>query len=296
MREIIQNIVNFIEHNFTPEGVNISIVIIRIIIIILGFGFGYSFLNNQDLLNSYNNRFNSSLDNISESMKKQKYKKLNYSYIEDNLLRNGITFKFKGINPLKYIIISVGIGLFLAWFLSFINTGLAIIGLIGGLYLFDLYIWYSNKSDNAEMMSDIKTVFTTLKLQTKAGMFITSALTEAFTLVKNPRLKQGILELSGDLVNDKSMAVALDKFNAKFNNNYIDSLVVIIKQSNESGKAAQSFKDIEMQLEEIQSSINLEEKKKIEMQVLFVNMLIYGAIIATVLYSTILSVLNTGLM
>lgn len=292
MRELIQ----FIEQNFTSEGVSLAIIIVRILVLVLAFSLFYLFLRNQELLKSYNDRFNQSLDDISSSMKGQKLKRLNYSYIEKMLLSNGIKFKFKKINPLKYILINISISLAIAWFISFIDIWAALVGMIAGYYLFDLYIWYSNSSDNKEMMSDIKIVFTTLKLQTKAGLFITTALTEAFTLVKNPRLKQAILELSGDIINDKSINTSLERFNSKFNNNYIDSLVVVIKQSTESGKAAQSFKDIEMQLDEIQSSINLEEKRKIELQVLFVNIILYGAIIATIMYGTILSVLGTGLI
>lgn len=292
MRELIQ----FIEQNFTSEGVSLAIIIVRILVLVLAFSLFYLFLRNQELLKSYNDRFNQSLDDISSSMKGQKLKRLNYSYIEKMLLSNGIKFKFKKINPLKYILINISISLAIAWFISFIDIWAALVGMIVGYYLFDLYIWYSNSSDNKEMMSDIKIVFTTLKLQTKAGLFITTALTEAFTLVKNPRLKQAILELSGDIINDKSINTSLERFNSKFNNNYIDSLVVVIKQSTESGKAAQSFKDIEMQLDEIQSSINLEEKRKIELQVLFVNIILYGAIIATIMYGTILSVLGTGLI
>lgn len=292
----MNSIIQFIEQNFTVEGVQLAIGIVKTLVVMIIFYFGYSFFNNQELMDSYNKRFAQSIDSISDSMKTQKRKRLNYNYIEKSLLKNGIKYKFKEINPLRYILINVGISLFVGWFLSFINVWAALIGMIAGFYLFDLYIWYSNSSDNKEMMSDIKVVFTTLKLQTKAGLFITTALTEAFTIVKNPRLKQAILELNGDIVNDKSLSLALDKFNSKFNNSYIDSLVVVIKQSSESGKAADSFKDIEMQLEDIQSSINLEEKKKMENQVLVVNMLIYGAIIATILYGTILSVLSTGLL
>lgn len=291
----MDSIIRFIESNFTSEGVSLAIKLVSLLIIILIFSFGYMFFSDQDRMHQYNKVFNSSLEDISNSMKDQKFRKLNYESIEKNLLRNGITFKFKGINPLRYILISIGISLFVSWFLSFIHAGLAVLGLIGGFYLFDLYIWYSNSSDNKEMMSDIKTIFTTLKLQTKAGLFITTALTEAFTVVKNPRLKAAILELSGDIINDKSINISLDKFNAKFNNNYIDTLVVVIKQSTESGKAAQSFKDIETQLDEIQSSINLEEKRSIELQVLFVNMLIYGGIIGSILYGTLLSIMNTGM-
>ena len=291
----MESIVQFIELNFTLEGVILTTRILMGIIVLLAFAFVVSFIRNQYLIEKFNDNFNKSLSDIERSMQVQKWKSLNYEYIKERLLKNGITFKFKWIDPLKYILINVGLSVLVAWFCSMINILLAIPGLIIGYKLFDLYINYSNKSDNSDMMMDIKAVFTTLKMQTKAGMYITSALTEAFTIVKNPRLKQAILELSGDIINNKSISDALDTFNRKFNNNYVDSLAVIIKQSSESGKASSSFKDIEVQLDEIQSAMVLEEKKRIQSRSLMVQFMIYGGIIFSILYSLVLSIASSGL-
>lgn len=236
------------------------------------------------------------INSLTVSSKETQIKKLNYAYIETLLLRNGIKYKFKKIDPIKYIAINILISLFMGWFLSFISKPLAVVGVVLGYFAFDFYIKYSNSSDNSDMMNDIKIVFTTLKMQTKAGKYITSALTEAFAVVKNKRLKDAILELNGDIINDRSINTAVDKFNAKFNNSYIDSLSVIIKQSNESGQAARSFKDIEIQLDEIQSAMVIEEKKKIATQVLIVQIMIYGAIIGSILYGTALSILDSGIL
>lgn len=291
----MESIVQFIELNFTLEGVIIAIKILMAIIVILAFAFIVAFTRNQYLIEKYNEKFNQSMTDIEKSMQTQKWKSLNYEYIKERLRKNGINFKFKNIDPLKYILINVCLSVFIGWFCSLINLWLAIPGLFIGYKLFDWYITYSNSSDNKDMMMDIKSVFTTLKMQTQAGMYITSALTEAFTIVKNPRLKSAILELSGDIINNKSISTALDTFNGKFNNTYIDSLAVIIKQSSESGKASSSFKDIEVQLDEIQSAIVLEEKKRIQMNSLVVQFMIYGAIIFSILYSLVLSIANSGL-
>lgn len=291
----MESIVQFIELNFTLEGVIIAIKILMAIIVILAFAFIVAFTRNQYLIEKYNEKFNQSMTDIEKSMQTQKWKSLNYEYIKERLRKNGINFKFKNIDPLKYILINVCLSVFIGWFCSLINLWLAIPGLFIGYKLFDWYITYSNSSDNKNMMMDIKSVFTTLKMQTQAGMYITSALTEAFTIVKNPRLKSAILELSGDIINNKSISTALDTFNGKFNNTYIDSLAVIIKQSSESGKASSSFKDIEVQLDEIQSAIVLEEKKRIQMNSLVVQFMIYGAIIFSILYSLVLSIANSGL-
>lgn len=291
----MESIVQFIELNFTLEGVIIAIKILMAIIVILAFAFIVAFTRNQYLIEKYNEKFNQSMTDIEKSMQTQKWKSLNYEYIKERLRKNGINFKFKNIDPLKYILINVCLSVFIGWFCSLINLWLAIPGLFIGYKLFDWYITYSNSSDNKDMMMDIKSVFTTLKMQTQAGMYITSALTEAFTIVKNPRLKSAILELSGDIINNKSISTALDTFNGKFNNTYIDSLAVIIKQSSESGKASSSFKDIEVQLDEIQSAIVLEEKKRMQMNSLVVQFMIYGAIIFSILYSLVLSIANSGL-
>ena len=291
----MENFVQFIKANFTSGGISIATKVLTLIIIALAITFVLLFIKNQYLMGKYQARLNEQLGELERSMQNQSWKSLNYEYIKTRLLKNGITFKFPNITPLRYILINLGISIFLGWFLSMISLWLAIPGVVIGYKLFDWYITYSNSSDNSEMMGDIKSVFTTLKMQTQAGLYITSALTEAFTIVKNPRLKAAILELSGDIINNKSISVALDTFNNKFNNTYIDSLAVIIKQSSESGKASSSFKDIEVQLDEIQSAMVLEEKKRIQSQSLMVQFMIYGAIVGSILYSLLLSIASSGI-
>lgn len=296
MEKLINNLSKFILDLVGYNTINILAKLMLVVIVILVFLLVFRLGKGFDSESRVNGILQNAMNAIALSSQETKIKKLNYSYIETLLLRNGIKYKFKWLDPVKYILINIALSLFTGWFLSAIELGLAIPGMILGYFAFDLYIKYSNSSDNSEMMNDIKIVFTTLKLQTKAGRYITSALTEAFAVVKNKRLKDAILELNGDIINDRSISNAVDKFNAKFNNSYIDSLSVIIKQSSESGQAAQSFKDIEIQLDEIQSAMVIEEKKKISTQVLIVQLMIYGAIIGSILYGTILSIFDSGIL
>lgn len=298
MENLSENLSKIILSVLGYNTIELIIKIAMLIIVIMAFLLIYT-LGSAGADNKNTKRkgiLQNALHQITLSSQETKIKKLNYNYIETLLIRNGIKYKFKSIDPVKYILINVLLSFLVGWFMSLISMTLAIPGVILGYFAFDFYIRYSNSSDNSEMMDDIKTVFTTLKLQTKAGVYITSALTEAFAVVKNKRLKDAILELNGDIINDRSISNAVDKFNAKFNNQYIDSLSVIIKQSNESGQAAESFKDIEIQLDEIQSAMVIEEKKKISNQVLVVQLMIYGAIIGTILYGTVLSIFDSGLM
>ena len=55
------------------------------------------------------------------------------------------------------------------------------------------------------MMPDIKVIYDTLRIQTKAGVFINEALGQCYLKVRNERLKEALLILNGKLIRDKDI-------------------------------------------------------------------------------------------
>ena len=297
IKNITDNIDTFLATTISESAISISKIVLISLIVIVCFVLFFSLGKSQELNQKLTDAKIKSQDGVVEYMKnRKKSSKLNFQYVDTMLKQNGIKFKFKWMNPLTYLATNMLISLAIGVLAMAIHPLAFIVGMVIGWNLLDLYIVYSNNSDNKEMMEDIKSAIVTLKLQTKAGLYITNALAETFTVVKNKRLKTAIQELNGDIYNNKTIEQAVNEFNDKFNNMHIDTLSTIIKQMCESGRAAQSFKDVESNLETIQTTIIESEKQKTNTQVTVVKLMIYFDIITIIMYSLINSVLGTSLI
>jgi len=294
---MLQSIETFIKTNFTSEGVQIARIVFGVLVIGLSFAFFYLVGTEKALSEKFSQFRSSFISGIEDYMKnKKRVNKLNYDYIEKRLISHGMKAKFKNIGPLEYLAINLLLTITVGLYMTIINPLLFIPGAIVGWKLFDWYIDYSNKSDNDDMLEDIRIAIVTLKMQTRAGLYITNTLAETLTVVKNKRLKAAIIQLSGDIYNNETIDSAVDNFNAKFSNMYIDALSVIIKQNTESGKASQSLKDIETTLDTIQEAIIERQKKKIEMEITIAKLMIYGGVLAIIFYGLVLSIYQSGIM
>ena len=164
-----------------------------------------------------------------------------------------------------------------------------------GYFGLDFIINQSDKSDNIKMLDDIKNVYDTLRIQTKAGVYITSVITDCYLVVQNKRLKKAFLKLTSDIVAKNDIESALDDFRNKFNNEYIDTLVIIIKQSMKTGQASRMFDDIRNQITDIESAMVMHEKTSIQSKITFCQILLYVAIIVVSLYIAVVT-LASGLL
>lgn len=221
---------------------------------------------------------------LTENMKRAKGKSFNYDYMDAFINKYGVNFMIKGITPVGY----VALKLIASLFVMIVTMHESIVlGLAFGpacYYILDFIFIESNKSDNKLMLEDIKNVYDTLRIQIKAGVYITSVLTDCYLVVKNKRLKKAFLELTSDIAAKNDLEESLDRFTYKFDNQYIDNLATVIKQSMTTGQAGKMFDDIKGQINDIENAMVEAEKQRINAQILIVQALMYVAILVSTVY------------
>lgn len=221
---------------------------------------------------------------LTENMKRAKGKSFNYEYMDAFINKYGVNFMIKGITPVGYVALKLIASLFVMVVTMHENV---VLGLAFGpvcYYILDFIFIESNKSDNKLMLEDIKNVYDTLRIQIKAGVYITSVLTDCYLVVKNKRLKKAFLELTSDIAAKNDLEESLDRFTYKFDNQYIDNLATVIKQSMTTGQAGKMFDDIKGQINDIENAMVEAEKQRINAQILIVQALMYVAILVSTVY------------
>lgn len=221
---------------------------------------------------------------LTENMRRAKGKSFNYDYMDAFINKYGVNFMIKGITPVGYVALKLIASLFVMIVTMHENV---VLGLAFGpacYYILDFIFIESNKSDNKLMLEDIKNVYDTLRIQIKAGVYITSVLTDCYLVVKNKRLKKAFLELTSDIAAKNDLEESLDRFTYKFDNQYIDNLATVIKQSMTTGQAGKMFDDIKGQINDIENAMVEAEKQRINAQILIVQALMYVAILVSTVY------------
>lgn len=221
---------------------------------------------------------------LTENMKRAKGKSFNYDYMDAFINKYGVNFMIKGITPVGYVALKLVASVFVMIVTMHENV---VLGLAFGpacYYILDFIFIESNKSDNKLMLEDIKNVYDTLRIQIKAGVYITSVLTDCYLVVKNKRLKKALLELTSDIAAKNDLEESLDRFTYKFDNQYIDNLATVIKQSMTTGQAGKMFDDVKGQINDIENAMVEAEKQRINAQILTVQALMYVAILVSTVY------------
>ena len=213
---------------------------------------------------------------------------------EDWLRKNGVScmlgYDMKGI---VFYAIQFCFGIFMFYIMMFsmrralIPEKMIVMGaaFVIGFRLPTLIIMLSNKSDNADMLPDIKSVYDVLKIQMKAGVFVTDILAECFLIVKNRRLKIALRELANQIYMKHDLPQALDLFHSKFNNTYIDMLVMTLEQSLQSGRSVQMLQDVSQQIQDVERALNLKVKQHAEHQMLTYQLAVYFGILLVVIFA-----------
>lgn len=224
----------------------------------------------------------------------------NLERIDTFLRSHGGYYMFDWLEPFSFIMIKFGLALLFFVVGLSIGSGNIILALVLGIVLailgffsFDFIIKVANDSDNDDMMTDIKAIFDTLKIQTKAGVFLSYSLCECYLIVKNARLKAAMLEMTNKIVIKNDIESAITDFNKNFENSYIDTLCITIKQSMESGKSVQILEDLSKQIADMQHAINIREKEKMESRIQFLELCVFVGLIGSVLYALILQMMGS---
>lgn len=280
-------------YSLNPTYVELVATLFLVVTLILATIFISGFLRSEQLKKMGNKTYMVTRQSLLNSMKASTIKSFNYDAVEQYINSSGLAYmtNYK-MTPLMYIVLRIVLALFLMILgLQFnLFAGLALLPI--GYFGLDFIINMSDKADNDKMLADIEDVYDTLRIQTKAGVYITSVLTDCYLVVKNTRLKSAFLKLTSDIAAKNDIDTALDDFRGKFRNEYIDTLVIIIKQSMQTGQAAKMFDDIREQIADIDAAMLINEKNSINSKIIFVQMIVYVAIIVVAVYITFISITN----
>lgn len=239
-------------------------------------------------------------NNEEEDKLRNKKSYFNLGRIDSYLRSHGGYYMFDWLEPFTFLMIKLGLALlFFAVGVSLIKGNLIFSLLAGtilavlGFFSFDFIINIANDSDNDDMLTDVKSIFDTLKIQTKAGVFLSYSLCECYLIVKNARLKAAMLEMTNKIVIKNDIESAVTEFNKCFENAYIDTLCITIKQSMESGKSVQILEDLSKQIADMQHAINIREREKMDSRIQLLEIMIFVGLIGAVLYALIVQMMGS---
>ena len=228
-------------------------------------------------------------------LKKSKLNYLNFDSIQRFLKSKGAVYMFGEMaTPVTFLVLKT-----LAFLLLFVvgisfDSFLAAVLLgILGFFMPDMLLNLSNSMDNDAMLSDIKCIYDTLRIQTKAGVFISASLCECYLAVKNRRLKSALLELTNDISTRRDIEDALERFNEKFDCGQIDIFCIVIRQSMESGRSVKVLEDLSLQMNDLQRAINTKEKEALDRKVQVIELLLFIGLLAVTVYSMGVEVLSS---
>ena len=223
--------------------------------------------------------------------------------LDEYLSTHGGYYMFKWLDPASFIIVKfvcslifLLIGFMLCHSTLYLDfTYSIIVGIftgIAGFFVFDLLLNVSDESDNEEMISDIHTIFNILRIQTRAGVFLSESLSECYLSVKNDRLKTALLEMTNKIAVTNDLETAIEEFNAKFNNSYIDTLCITLRQAQTSGKSLKLLEDLSKQIEDIQLAANIRERERMDTKVQVFELIVFVDLLAIVLFALALEMVN----
>lgn len=232
-------------------------------------------------------KFTKMTNNFMEvGLKKSSKGYFSYERIEKYLNQMGVNDMFDNeISPSSFILIKIFMALILS--LIGIKEGIVLLAIglaLLGFFIPDIFINLSNNEDNNKILLDLKKVYDTLRIQTKAGVFLTNSIAECYLVAENKRLKKALLELNNNIIAKHDIESSIEKFNSKFKSSYIDTFCIVIKQSLESGKTVQILEDLSEQIKDIQQTISTKESEKVKYKLEGLQFLIYVGVIAIVIY------------
>lgn len=228
-------------------------------------------------------------------LKKSKMSFLNFDSIQRFLKSKGAVYLF-GDTATPVTFVTVKVLLLLLLFLMGASIGGILPGMFFGMvgfFLPDMLLTISNSADNDAMLEDIKCIYDTLRIQTKAGVFLSASLCECYLAVKNRRLKSALLELTNDISTRHEIEDALERFNEKFDCSQIDIFCIVIRQSMESGRSVKVLEDLSLQMNDLQHAINLKEKEALDRKVQIIELLIFVGLLAVTIFSLGMEVISS---
>lgn len=204
------------------------------------------------------------------------------------LMKNGAGFHMGNrMEPVRFLSLRVilgaaGLGVFFP-----LHPGYGITA-FGILYFTPVWLLvYMNRQDNEKLLPELKLVYHALEIQIRAGVYVTDALAECYGSVQEKRLRQALLDLAGDIVLKADIYDALDAFQKKFDNRYIDSLCITILQALESGQALELLRDIGEQIRDMEETMLERKKTALDRKLTFYQLGVLTVVMGIALYACV---------
>ena len=269
---------------------NILLIILPVLLVII--------VMNIDWKENLSKAGESGADFVGRILKKSKLNYFNFHSIQKFLKARGAVYMFGEMaTPVTFLLVKLLA--FLLLFMVGISFNSILAGLILGVlgfFLPDILLNVSNSMDNDTMLSDIKCIYDTLRIQTKAGVFLSASLCECYLAVKNRRLKSALLELTNDISTRREIDDALERFNEKFDFGQIDIFCIVIRQSMESGRSVKVLEDLSLQMNDLQRAINMKEKEALDRKVQIIELMLFIGLLAVTVYSLGVEVISSALI
>ena len=203
-------------------------------------------------------------------------KKVFFDYEETRrfLMSHGAADHFGSwIDPVKYLAIRICLAAIGFTVGIYVNAFLGLVGMVIGFFLLPLLLLYMNNKDNDAMTPQIQTLYSLLQVQIHAGVPMIDALSESYQSFPAGRLRNALSEFSTTIYFNGSFDKSLEELNKKFDNGFIDSMELL--------------RDISQQITDMQASLQLKKKEKLNRITTFCLMGIMGAMIGVALYAAI---------
>lgn len=232
-------------------------------------------------------------DFIKKSMGKER-KLFVREYIEDWLIRKGMGFEYGGkIGYELFILISIFMGIFGGIIAAKLNPTCVPVGVIIGVIMFPFLIHDSDKRDNVRMLPDIERIFSTIYIQNRAGVYLPTTIINCAKNIKHDRLKSAFDSLGAAVIANKDIELELHNFEKKFDNIYLSSLVIIIRQALTTGRAEAMLRDTVSLMDGINETLNMKCEQKTDSHIMMTSMIFYVALLVLCIYMTLFGAGNT---
>ena len=209
-------------------------------------------------------------------------------WLERFVKKNGAPYHFgKKVGAKKLLFLSLFLmitGLVAGNFVSF---RIAVTAAVIGAVLPWILIPILNRRDNEKMLPDLQVLYRALAMQIRAGVYITDALAESYSGVKEKRLRDGLMNLGSDIIMKTDLFTALETFQSGFDNRYIDSLCITILQLVESGQASEMLGDIGDQMKDMERSVLEKKKGRLDRSLTFYQLGMLACILGIALYACV---------
>lgn len=207
---------------------------------------------------------------------------------EAYLIKNGAAFHFGSwVNPTRFLCLQIALSATGAIVLATFGAGYGILAAFLLWFAPDALVLYFNRQDNQALLPEIKLIYQALELQIRAGVYVTDALAECCTSVRQPRLYAALLELAGDIVVKADILHALEQLQEKFDNREIDALCIILIQACESGQATELLRDVGEQLKDMELTLLKQQKGALDRKLTFYQLGILAAVLGVILYACV---------